>query len=137
MNFRNRLDYWIKLFGLENWTIYVVEEPQEENHNAKTLADPRYKKATITVYPQLINNEQMWDSVIIHELIHIVMSTYDFYVDNLGHEIKNEKGEIITDELFFIARENAVSELTTIYMRLSGEAFKSHHIFQKSTYDKD
>jgi predicted RNA-binding protein len=121
MSFNERVEYFKKLFGLDNWKFTIKYAIQNENNNAKTLADPRYKTARITVYPILLNNKDMWDEIIVHELIHVVMSLYDFYVDNLGHEIKNEKGEIITDELFFIARENAVSELTTIFMRINSK----------------
>lgn len=55
-------------------------------------------------------NENEWDLVIIHELIHIVMALYDFYADNLGKEG--------SQELFYIARENSVSQLANIIVRL-------------------
>ena len=115
--FTDRVTYYQHLFGLDNWQISIQEGKEEGNHSAKTIADPRYAKALMTVYPKFLESK-VWDETIIHELIHVIMSEYDFYVDNLGHEIKNEKGEIITDELFFIARERAVSELTTVIIRL-------------------
>lgn len=113
----NVIDETIKsyqhLFGLDNWTIEIVKAPQDvELANAKTLADPRYNRAVMTLYPRLLTDKPRWESIIIHELIHIVMAWYDYFADNLGKEEK------MVDELFFIARENSVSQLTSIIMRI-------------------
>jgi len=109
--FNERLEYFKDLFGLKNWDILVnLAQFEDKNHSAMTIADPRYHHAVMTVYPQALMNEGSFDSIIVHELIHIVMAMYDYFADNLG-----KKG---TDELFFIAREKSVSELTHIFMRL-------------------
>lgn len=116
--FSARVEDFQHLFGLDNWTITILHTDTVEDHQAKTLADPRYCQASITIWPKLLSNESIWDEILMHEFIHILMAQYDFYVDNLGKEIKNDKGEIITDELFFIARENAVSQITSVMMRI-------------------
>lgn len=101
------------LFGLDNWKITLIKpEIDQELANAKTYADPRYNTAVMTLYPRLINDPTIWDEIVIHELIHIAMSLYDFFADNLGKEGKE------VDDLFFIARENSVSQLTSIIMRI-------------------
>ena len=121
MNFDEKVRFYQKIFGLENWTIKVkIQQFDQENRHAKTIANPIYYSVTIDIYPLCLNHPEVWDSVLIHEFIHIVMALYDFYVDNLGKEIKNEKGEVITDELFFIARESSVSQLTQIMLRMKG-----------------
>lgn len=108
-----KLDYYQDLFGLNNWHInLVVSQLQVQNHHAMTLADPRYHKATITVYPNLITNPAAYDETIIHELIHIVFAMYDYFADNLGKEG--------SDDMFFIAREAGVSAMTSIIMRIIG-----------------
>lgn len=113
MNIEELITSYQHLFGLDNWKITIIK-PQLDTElaNAKTIADPRYNRATMTLYPRLIADDTIWEEIIIHELIHIVMSLYDFFADNLGKE-----GET-TDELFFIARENSVSQLTSIIMRI-------------------
>lgn len=114
--FNKRLEYFKELFGLKNWDILVKLSPTvDQNHSAMTLADPRYHHADMTVYPQVLANEGAFDAIIVHELIHIVMAMYDYFADNLG-----KKG---TDELFFIAREKSVSELTHIFMRILYEHY--------------
>ena len=93
-DFEDRLEYFRDLFGLTNWKIGVIYQENDvagENlvggldsqRSAKTLANPTYNQATITVYPQLIDKKELWDETIIHELIHIVMAGLDFYTDNV------------------------------------------------------
>ncbi len=108
--FNDRLQYYQKLFGLDNWNILLQQSNFDDgnNHSAKTIADPRYHQATMEIYPQALNGDI--DSIIVHELIHIVMAMYDYFADNLGKDG--------TDDLFFIAREKSVSELTHIFMRI-------------------
>jgi len=101
---KTKVKQYQQIFGLENWTIELTEDPNL-NASARTFADPRYYKASITYKPG-----KFTDETIVHELIHIVMALYDFYADNLGREG--------SDELFFVARENAVSQLTHIMMRI-------------------
>lgn len=109
--FNKLIKEYQELFALNNWKISAMANlADEENHSAKTIADPRYLIAIMTIYPTLLKNESEWDSVIVHELIHVVMSLYDFFCDNMGKED--------SDELFFIAREKSVSELTSIMMRI-------------------
>ena len=119
--FEQRLEYFRDLFGLQNWKIGVIYQENDvagENlvggldsqRSAKTLANPTYNMATITVYPQLINKKELWDETIIHELIHIIMAGLDFYTDN----VVQDKDQ----QVLFVNRENAVSQLTSIICRL-------------------
>lgn len=107
--FINEVKYLKRVFGLDNWEMIVVYSP-DLKQNARTMADPRYYVATISVSKELLENEEKWEMVIVHELIHVVMALYDFYADNLGKEGSNE--------LFYIARENSVSQLAHIIMRI-------------------
>src|SRR5258708_3228808 len=119
-NFEARCDYFIQLFGLQNWKIGINYHPDnvegenltglDTQRSAKTLANPTYNQATITVYPQLINKKDLWDETIIHELIHIIMSGLDFYTDN----VVQDKDQ----QVLFVNRENAVSQLTSIMCRI-------------------
>lgn len=120
-DFEDRLEYFRDLFGLQNWKIGVIYQENDvagENlvggldseRSAKTLANPTYNIATITVYPQLINKKELWDETIIHELIHIVMGGLDFYTDN----VVQDKDQ----QVLLVNRENAVSQLTSIICRL-------------------
>ena len=120
-DFITQVIYWQHKFGLDNWKIIVKEDkitPDDtiQTAGAKTIADPRYHVATISVYPNTLARREVWHETIIHELIHVVMSQYDMYVDNFTDfakiPVKN------ADELFFCARESGVSELTSILMRL-------------------
>lgn len=105
----DRVKHFQKIFGLTNWNITVVRAINKDGeHSARTLADPRYHQATITFYLGI--DESTVDDIIVHELIHVVMAMYDYFADNLGKEG--------TDNLFFIAREKSVSELTHIFMRV-------------------
>ncbi len=122
MMFNERVNYFQHLFGLDNWTINIQSSPQgEENHRAKTIADPRYNLATITTYPLLINDEKIWDEIIIHELIHVIMANYDCYADNVSNLGKDQE---VVDMILFNSRENAVSQLTSVIMRLIKEGDK-------------
>lgn len=105
-SFKDKIIKYQKLFGLDNWKI-IVGFDFNLNANARTIADPRYYKAEITF------KKECEDEIIVHEMIHVVMALYDFYADNLGKEG--------SDELFFIARENSVSQLTHIIMRILNE----------------
>ena len=103
------------LFGLSNWTIILDKQLNDVPHlsgltNAKTIADPNYNRATITVYPCLLKNESIWDEVIIHEMIHVVFAMYDFFADNMA-----KKG---TEDLFYLARESSTSQMTSILIRI-------------------
>lgn len=116
-DFETKLRNYQVLFGLTNWKIILINSPvQVEDRRAKTLANPQYYTATVTVYPQLMNEPQVWDEIIIHELIHVVMALYDFYVDNMGTMTDITKSGV--DELFFTARESSVSQITQIMLRL-------------------
>jgi hypothetical protein len=118
--FETRLEYFRDLFGLENWKIGLIW--QENNvegekltgldtyRSAKTLANPTYNQATITIYPQLLEKKELWDETIIHELVHIVMAGLDFYTDN----VVQDKDQ----QVLFVNRENAVSQLTSIICRM-------------------
>ena len=113
----DKIKYYQKLFGLENWTIIVQKSPVDiEQRNAKTLADPRYYQAIMTVYPILLANPEIWDEIVIHELIHVLMAQYDFYVDNFTEFSKLP--EKAAEELYFGAREGSVSQITSIIMRI-------------------
>ena len=101
------------LFGLTNWTIILDKKTVDVPHlsgltRAKTVADPNYNRATITVYPCLKESE--WDEVLIHEMIHVVFAMYDFFADNMA-----KKG---TEDLFYLARESATSQMTSILIRI-------------------
>ena len=110
--FKDTLAKYQKLFALENWTFTVKENSfSPGDYNAKTLADPRYHHADITISASL--NPEDHERIVIHELIHVVMALYDFYVDSIGQpEAK---------ELYFTSRESAVSQLTAIIMRVMKE----------------
>lgn len=110
--FRGRVKYFQDLFGLQNWKIEAFED-KELKQNAKTIADPRYYKAIITVADYILEDEKIWDEIIVHEMIHIVMSLLDFYTDNLTKEGMNE--------LLSVARENSVSQLANIMIRIINE----------------
>lgn len=105
---KDELDYYCELFGIPNWTVDILFDASLKQ-NAMTLADPRYNRATITINPETFT-EKNRQNILIHEFIHIIMSLYDYFADNLGKEG--------TDDLFFIARENAVSQLTKIFLRI-------------------
>lgn len=96
---------WQERFGLSNWVI-SLEIDHTLKQNAKTIADPRYQRAKIIVAKDDLAPEEQ-DRIMIHELIHIVMSMYDFYVDN----------KIENDDVVAVARENAVSQLGEIFAR--------------------
>jgi hypothetical protein len=93
-------------FGLSNWVI-ELEEVKGLKQNAKTVADPRYNRAKISVSPVVLENKNEWERVVIHELIHIIMAMYDFYVDN---KIKDQ-------DVISVERESAVSQLGEILIR--------------------
>lgn len=97
------LKKWQSKFGLDNWQITLQYDPTL-TQLAKTIGDPRYQEAVI-IY-QGNEGSLIPDKIIVHELIHIVMSMYDFYVDNK-----------IDSKVTAIAKENAVSQLTEIFMR--------------------
>lgn len=104
------------LFGLDNWKIELTKPEQDrELVNAKTLADPRYNRAVMTLYPRFIANPEIWDEIVIHELIHVIMAGYDHLVDNTTI---TDIPQATTDELLFNARESSVSQLTNIIMRI-------------------
>ncbi len=118
--FKNKVKEYQARFGLQNWSIIIQESPIDQDlRNAKTLADPRYYRAIMTVYPILLNNKEIWDEIVIHELIHIVMAQYDFYVDNYIEFSKIP--ENLSQELYFNEREATVSQLTSIIMRIYGK----------------
>jgi hypothetical protein len=118
--FEDRLQYFVDLFGLQNWKIGINYHPDnvagenltglDTQRSAKTLANPTYNQATITIYPQLLGKKKLWDETIIHELIHIVMSGLDFYTDN----VIQDKDQAV----LFVNRESATSQLTAIIMRM-------------------
>ena len=97
------------LFGLTNWQFVLSYDPNLEQ-SAKTLADPRYNRAQITIQSSLLAAPASWDEIIVHELIHVVFAMYDFFADNLGQDG--------SDNLFFVARENATSQMTQIVLRM-------------------
>lgn len=116
-DFEQRVKFLQGKFGLQNWAIIIQESPVDQDlRNAKTLADPRYYRAIMTVYPVLLANPAIWDEIIVHELIHVVMANYDMYVDNFTEFSKLP--EPAAQELYYNQREASVSQLTTILMRL-------------------
>jgi hypothetical protein len=102
------IESWKYKFGLGNWVIQVKIDPTLKQ-NAKTIADPRYQRATIFLQKEDLGEE--FDRVVIHELIHIIMSMYDFYVDN----------KVKDSDIIQVARENAVSQLGEIFIRNWGD----------------
>lgn len=110
--FDQKLRDYQELFGLQNWTISLLTSDTLKQ-NAMTYADPNYNRATITINNNILDKPAYFDELIIHELIHIVMALYDYFADNLGQEG--------SDKLFFIARENSVSQLTKIMLRVKDE----------------
>lgn len=107
--FTYRGQEWTKRFGLTNWKIQITFDP-DCLKDGITQADPRYYRANITFNTSVLDQKEEWDRIIVHELIHIIMSLYDFYVDNSSKEG--------TDELLMTARESSVSQLTHIILRL-------------------
>jgi hypothetical protein len=117
-NFKLRVEAFQNKFGLSNWKINLIFPSDNVPHvsglsRAKTLANPQYYVAEMTVYPILLAAESEWDEVIVHELVHITMALYDFLVDNLGASDKKEN-----EDIFYLARESSTSQLTSIIMRL-------------------
>jgi len=108
-----KIKYYQELFGLQNWNIEIKKDAAL-NANAQTYADPVYCKAVITF--RFDSDPVNEDAIIIHEFIHILMATYDKIVDNNIAISKLEQST--SDELFFYARENAVSQLTQVFIRL-------------------
>lgn len=106
--FKERVKYFQELFGLQNWKI-TIKVDATLKHNCETLSDPRYYEAIIKITDH-IKDESEWDLIIVHEMIHIVMSLLDFYTDNMSKEGMNE--------LLSVARENSVSQLANIMIRL-------------------
>lgn len=115
--FEKKLTEFKELFGLHNWRI-TLQQVETTAFAAKTLADPRYHKADMEVGTHIIQKPNEWEAIIVHELIHIVNALYDYFADNLGKDG--------TDELFFIARESACSQMTSVILRLIKENEKNN-----------
>lgn len=99
-----RVKHFKDLFGLNNWNIKVIIEPNL-NATARTLANPNYFVADMT-----FKEEKPEDEIILHEMIHVLFALYDFYADNL---ISPD-----AESYVFTARESGVSQLTNIMMRM-------------------
>jgi hypothetical protein len=108
--FSKRVKFYQDLFGLQNWTITFYYEPKS-GPIVSTKADPRYYTALVTINKMIeVGN---LDAIIVHELIHIVMSLYDFYVDNASKEG--------TQDILSTSREGATSQLANIITRILNE----------------
>lgn len=107
--FIERLLEWAKLLGLEGW--HWDFRTANIKESALTLADPTYLSVTLTLNPELLLHKKEWDEVIVHELVHVQMSIYDYFVDN-----STKKG---WQDLVRFSRENSTTQIARSIIKLA------------------
>ncbi len=116
---KQRTKFWQKKMGLDNWDIVVVFKnwrwsKDEESFKgvARTQAESSYKIGTITFVPKYLN--QIEDQVIIHELLHCLMSGFvGFCNANLDRKLNSK-----VDDWSTYFEEQTISELERVIYRL-------------------
>ncbi|HWT40398.1 MAG TPA: hypothetical protein VN081_03990 [Dongiaceae bacterium] len=70
-------EYYVRLYGLENWTIdFLVEEEPESNLAGTCEADFEYETATIALYSENIDGLDELIETVCHELEHVLLSPF-------------------------------------------------------------
>jgi len=67
---------WQKRIGLAHWRVQV--EFHEKSHgsgiNGEVSVKSRYRDALIEVYPEIMHNKRNWSNIMLHELVHVLIS---------------------------------------------------------------
>lgn len=106
-NMKNRVQRSLpviqELLGVSDWKVKVVQSDTpsdgerdtkyEEQTQADVDCDPDYLKCTLTIYPKFKKRieedaENFLDTVI-HEMVHVVLSSYDHLLDKVTPETEN------------------------------------------------
>ena len=111
----DRVKYWQKRMGLENWVITVYfkiydssrEDGEEFTSTAKTIVDHTYLLASIYIKP--FNLKRIDDAVIVHELLHCVFAEFSEYA---------ERNNSQKESMVMYLEEKTVSVLERIFLRL-------------------
>lgn len=112
---RRQIEVWQGIFKLQRWDIYP------KFHNKTLKSEPRevgyvkreynYLRACIHLYLPNLSTEIQIKDTIIHELIHVLLADYDWFIEECclmsAPRVVYEK-----------TRENATEQLTQIIMGL-------------------
>lgn len=97
--------------GLSGWGIDVVYESDgAEPACGKCVAQPEYRHATITLYPDRLDSVQEVEDVLFHELLHILHSDLASLTNPIW-KVLDKNGRDILDELRRDFQERVVSRI--------------------------
>lgn len=84
-----------KLLKLHGWNFEVlVSEKEIEDHNAEILYELGKKEATVLVDKQANIKDKKLRNTILHEMLHIFLSNYIGYLENLIHFVHNNPDDV-------------------------------------------
>lgn len=90
---KQRISHWMDRMGLLEWTVWGEFVPPEEDSEIRIRFDPLHYQATIYVSDE--HSEDQWDWSIVHELLHLMLSPVDAYIDELLLHIDNREQAIL------------------------------------------
>lgn len=120
LDFRERVDYWIDQFGLENWrTTVKIGDVDPGDHHATASVDTSefYEEANFHFTTKLLSESvSEIDSVICHELTHVLLRDVQASVTAATNTMSREAGSVAF-ERFDHAQEGAVDKIARIIAR--------------------
>jgi hypothetical protein len=115
-NIKQSIEKWKELMYLQLWTIKIMFKHCYNKDDRHSFADvyrlrPEYKSARMRFYLPVYSNDVNVDDYVIHELCHLVLSDYDYLIENECLAFP-ENGLVKV-------RENTTEHFTKILLRLS------------------
>jgi HAMP domain-containing protein len=119
--FRPLQEKWKRLLGLDDWTdTSTVATKGDGKTWAECNAQWEYKRFAITYYPNAAQlDDDLFEWVVVHELVHVLLSPLISLVDELGTVLdEDEDATSLVRWFATFQNERATSELTNTLLKL-------------------
>jgi len=111
-------DEYIKLLGLEKWIIHFYYGQTISKFRSDCLAHINYKSAIITFSPEKLTDEETVKAVLLHELIHCIVSTFRTYETAAIELIPSLEERRAVYPIFIRASEEVVCDFVRIIQKM-------------------
>ena len=116
----DNIERYMRLFGIPHWRVTVEYGPIDSSGAcgapaAEMNVQPQYERALMSIDPEKIQDEEMLEAVLKHELLHILHSPFALVWDAIAEAIPDENLYKAIRSIYWNANEMTVRNLERMH----------------------